>query len=175
MAKDQTRRLAEARGRSKQQRNEVGSHGSSWGRNQKDDPNVRKQRGRDNDGRIVRSRAEQEANERLLRRLDAELSQQVHVPYRPGVIDGPDISEWIERSTREQGVPLKVEDPETLQKVATLLRVPNTAKPKEHYQMSHDVLELLHQGYHVNRVAERCNVPVERLLHFVGKDGYIKC
>lgn len=43
------------------------------------------------------------------------------------VIENPEwrreLEEWVERTCREQGVPVKVTDPATLQKVAVLMGV----------------------------------------------------
>lgn len=99
------------------------------------------------------------------------------------------VAAFVEESTREQGVPLHVEDPETLQKVATLLNVPKTTKrvvtktapvleaekPKPSKQHTpFEAIGLLHDGYHVDWVAKRVGVPVEQLRKLVGKDGYAK-
>jgi hypothetical protein len=59
---------------------EVGQYGNSRPR---DDAHVRRARRMETDGRLRSAKAEQEEHERKLAALDAALSTQVHVPYRP--------------------------------------------------------------------------------------------
>lgn len=83
---------------------------------------------------------------------------------------------WLEESCRASGVPLKVSDPETLEKIAVLLRVPTTKgerMPTETRKVDVDwARELIAQGYHVEAVVKKTGVPVEMLKSLVGPDGY---
>lgn len=154
------------KGQSRSSQREVGQYGNTRPR---EDKSVRRARGRQTDGRWKASQEELAEHERKLAALEARLAGQPHVPYRPSV-DQEAVTALVERSTAESGVPLKVEDPEAIDKVATLLNV----KPLHRIsaeQMAEAVSQLV-QGYHVDRVAARTGVPVNRLSHLVGPDGY---
>lgn len=88
----------------------------------------------------------------------------------------PEKQQWLEESCRACGVPLKVTDPATLEKVAVLLRVPTIKGervPTEERKVDVDwARELLAQGYHVDYVVQRTGVPVGMLKSLVGSDGY---
>jgi len=152
MAKDAGRRKRDERGSSKQQRREVGTHGSSWGRNKKNDPAVRRQTRLATDGRLVRARQEREAAERALAALDAQLDGQTHIPYRPEPIE--------ETQMTETPAPAKTPSRET--KPAPISWTPAEAR------------HLIKQGYHIERVVTMTGVPVEQLKSLVGSDGYAR-
>jgi hypothetical protein len=81
VAKNQARRQQDAIGSSSRRTREVGNRGNSRPR---DDVHVRRARRYANgDARLLGAKAEQEEHERKLAALDAALSTQVHVPYRP--------------------------------------------------------------------------------------------
>jgi hypothetical protein len=163
-------RIVNGRVKATSSASEVGQYGNS---KPKDDKSVRRARQAANDPRLQRAKREQEAHEQRLRELDEQLSVQQHVPYR-ATVNGPDIADYVERTTREQGVPLHVEDPEAIQKVATLLSVAHPGDQRCLPAVEWDAMELLQQGYHIERVAKRIGVPVDQLRPLAGKDGYLK-
>lgn len=157
---------------------EVGAYGRSRPRA---DASVRRAREVANSPRLKAAAEEQRKAEEKLAALQAELDGQEHTPYQAQV------AEFVARTTEECGVPLKVEDPATLAKVAVLLKAgpsknagPSKKKEqpvREPGQRPEDVRfarELLRQGYHVARVVERTSVPFDYLKKFVGPDGYLK-
>jgi hypothetical protein len=96
------------------------------------------------DGRLKAAQAEQEKHERKLQALDAELSTQVHVPYRPSlaVVPEPQAQPAVPTVTKTQTVDVK------------------------------RARELISQGYHIARVVEVTGVPIDNLKNLVGADGY---
>jgi hypothetical protein len=126
---------------------EVGQYGNTRPR---EDVHVRRARRMETDGRLRSARAEQEAHERKLQALDAELSTQVHVPYRPSLAVVPEPQE-------QPVVPAKQSKDIAM----------TTAKVDVH-----EARELLAQGYHIARVVERTGVPVDMIKNLVGADGY---
>ena len=140
----------------------------------KTDASVKRAKAKETDPRLIAAAKEREAHEAKLAALAAELENQPHVPY----FSEETVAEFVARSTEESGVPLKVEDPETIQKVATLLSVPEpkskpTRPPGTHPDDLKYARELLRQGYHVVRVAERTGVPIAYLKKFVKPTGYL--
>jgi len=179
---------------------EVGQYGNTRPR---EDASVRRARRMETDGRLKAAKAEQEAHEKKLATLADALADQPHVPYyviqeavasvaldrdethvvgephtpyRPTLVSQEQVAEFVERTTREQGVPLRVQDPATLQKVATLLSVPSTRQtpaPSRSHN-TQEARDLLAQGYHISRVVARTGVDPEALRHLVADDGYAK-
>jgi len=147
MAKDAGRRKRDERGSSKQQRREVGTHGSSWGRNKRDDPAVRRQTRLATDGRLLRAQAAREAAERELAALEAQINGTPHTPYQPPK-DEPVMTQ-PEPAVRE-------------------------TKPAPITWSVSDARNLIKQGYHVERVVRLTGVPVEQLKSLVGADGYAR-
>lgn len=148
-------------------RREVGQYGNTRPR---EDASVRRARQMETDPRLLAAKAAQEKAEAELRALEAKQAKQAKQAQ---------VAEWVERSTREQGVPLKVTDPATLKKVAALWvpekKAPPVPQPAESsWQQLDSAHDLLSQGYHVTRVAERTGVAEAALRHFVGNDGYAK-
>jgi len=125
---------------------EVGQRGNTRPR---DDRSVRRAREVESSARLKRAKAEQQEAERRLAALDAELASQPHTPYRPPV-DQQMVAEYVERTT---GPPPK-------------------PRPRPSRELV-SALQLLDQGYHVDRVATRTGLPVEALRSFVAKDGYV--
>lgn len=107
--------------------------------------------------------------------LDRDETHVVGEPRQPGQrVSAEEVAEFVARSTEASGVPLKVEDPEALATVATLLgpRTVQPIRPKPMTEARKEALSLLMQGYHVDRVAARTGLSVQDLQHVVGDDGY---
>jgi hypothetical protein len=181
MAKNHARRRDDALGKSGRARREVGRNGSHSNTKHRDPAAVRRQRALDEDPRLRRAREERERHEAELRALEAQVNGTPHTPYQQQVHD------YVERTTREQGVPFHVEDPETIAKVAALwvpARKKETAvvdtppsretEPAPISWSVSDARALIKQGYHVERVVKMTGVPVEQLKSLVGADGYAR-
>lgn len=164
---------------------EVGTYGNSRPR---DDQSVRRAREKANDPRLQRAAQEAADHEAKLRSLEEELAARQR----------EEVAAWVKASTAAQGVPEKVTDPATIQKVAVLLGA-STPKPPvpepvvaelarivalppdqfdEHLRTPSavdmaDAKDLLCQGYHIDRVAVRTGVPADWLAYLVGPDGYV--
>jgi len=181
MAKDASRRRDDAAGKAGHARREVGRMGSHANTKHRDAAAVRRQRRLQTDARLLRAREEIERHEEALRALEAQKNAEHREQVR----------EYVERTTREQGVPFHVEDPETIAKV-TALWVPERRKETEVVDTQTkktpsretkpapiswtvaDAHGLLAQGYHVERVVKLTGIPVTALKSLVGADGYKK-
>jgi len=189
MAKNTARRVADENGKSGRARSENGLMGGHSRSKHRTPAAVRRQKALEEDPRLRRAREEREAAERQLAALEAQINGTPHTPYRPTTFSPEQVHDYVERSTREQGVPFHVEDPETIAKVAALwvparkketpvvdtTKTPSReTKPAPISWSVNDARNLIKQGYHVERVVRMTGVPVEQLKSLVGSDGYAR-
>jgi len=157
MAKDQSHWDGNRGGR--RVTREVGQRGNTRPRL---DKSVRRARQVETDGRLKAAKAEQEAHERKLRHLELVLADQPHeAPNR-----------WASTPEQEAIVAdLMATARDMAKELAARQPRPRLVASPEHLK---EAMDLVEQGYHVERVAARTGLDVDSLRHLVGNDGYVR-
>lgn len=148
--------------------NRAGQYGNSKAR---DDKSVRRAREVENDPRLQRARAEQEEAERKLRHLESVMADQPHeAPNRWS--QEADVAPLME-AARHMGRELAQAVERANDDIAAAMFAPKLRSVPDRHAMR-EAMDLLRQGYHVDRVAARTRLAVDDLRHLVGNDGYVR-